>query len=237
MNIPGDFTQPLFLGVKTDPQTPILDQLRALKYESHQAMAYSNLDFKDLLVYSGVGSYQAYFTRLGDVVIDSTDVDAATLNSFQGPGRSLFFKTLTDQSQAPEEGQAISTLFFQILKMEEQIHLITTFRENLFEKSVVENFSRHIIRVVEYMVGFPTKTVSQMVASIGVPGFPITPGGSVHPGISLTSRPEKKKEVPMDRPKPLGEFKDKTVIRMLEQLEKGLVSIEEVERVIGGNDK
>src|SRR5262249_38898627 len=65
--------------------------------------------------------------------------------------------------------QPLATLFFQILKANQRLHLIASWRSALFERAEMESLSALVLRVVEEMVRAPGQRVSELLERLGEP--------------------------------------------------------------------
>ena len=146
MNTLGEFTNVLFLpfgSKETACDLSVIKMLRKVKEKMLKSLGHAKMDFHELLSLTGLGGYDNYYRQTGDVMVDSADIDTGTLGSFHAYGRSLFADTLFRQKGSfPEdmEGQALATLFYQILKVENnKMHLIKCYScKELFERHELE---------------------------------------------------------------------------------------------------
>jgi len=169
INTLGEFTNVLFIPfgpVEIDPESSIIDVLRKVKRKSLYSLGFARVDFSELLALTGLDNYEGYFRQSGDVIINSADIDAGTLDSSMGYGRSLFADTLSQDKESPAKGRAVGTLFYQILKMNQRIHLITSYRKHLFDKTEIQQLSAFIVKIVEEMIHNPKQKVKNILSSM-----------------------------------------------------------------------
>ena len=170
-NTLGEFTNILFLpfGVREiDPEAAVMDVLQKVKHSILDGLRHAKVDFRELLALTGLGSYENYYRQTGDVVINSTDVDAGTLDC-AGGGRSLFADTLSAETASAVQGRALATLFYQIVKIDHRIHLITSYRKHLFDPSQMHQLSALIVRLVEQMIAYPRQKLKDMLRGLQEP--------------------------------------------------------------------
>ena len=168
MNTLGEFTNILFMSLEIDPDFLVIDVLNNVKSKSLDNLRYGKIDFLELLKLTGLDSHENYYRQLGDVLIDSADIDAGTLDSSAEFGRSMFTDALVQaqQKNIDFEGQTVATLAFQILKINQQIHLLTGYRKHLFYAPEMEQMSALIVQVVEEMVHTPQQQVKDILSRL-----------------------------------------------------------------------
>jgi len=167
INTLGEFTNVLFIPFgpfEMDPELGIIEVLRKVKRKSLNSLRFAKVDFSELLALTGLDNYEGYYRQSGDVIINSADIDAGTLDSSERYGRSLFADTLSKNKESHIEGRAVATLFYQILKMNQRIHLITSYRKHLFEKSDIQQLSALIVQIVEEMIHNPEQKVKGILS-------------------------------------------------------------------------
>lgn len=153
LNTLGEFTNILFMLLDMDPNDTIMENLKQVKRKSAEVLRYAKLDFSQLLQAAGMESHEAYFRQTSDVVIDSADIDTSTLNASNPYGRSLYAE-FSEDHVAPKM-QATGTLFYQVLKVNQRIHLLVTYRKHLFDAGELYGLSNLIVGLVETMVRNP----------------------------------------------------------------------------------
>ncbi len=169
LNTLGEFTNVLFipLGSKeTGRDLTAIEVMRAVKEKVVKSLGLAKADFNELLSITGLNGYDNYYCQTGDVMVDSADIDRGTLDSFSAFGRSLFADTLFHEETPSSEdmaGQALATLFYQILKVDQQIHLVTSYRKHLFDKIEMRQWSEFIVNMVEEMVCHPEQRIDEIL--------------------------------------------------------------------------
>ncbi|MBT6564851.1 MAG: amino acid adenylation domain-containing protein, partial [Candidatus Scalindua sp.] len=164
MNTLGEFTNILFIPFDVDPESSVIHVLREVKQKSLNSLRFAKIDFSELLTLTGLDNYEGYYQQLGDVIIDSADIDTGTLDSSKGYGHSLFVDVLSQKKQSLVEGKAVATLFYQILKVDQSIHFITTYRKHLFDKLEIQQLSTLIVQIVEEMIHNPEQKVNEILS-------------------------------------------------------------------------
>jgi acyl transferase domain-containing protein/thioesterase domain-containing protein/acyl carrier protein/N-acetylglutamate synthase-like GNAT family acetyltransferase len=166
MNMLGEFTNILFVPYgpsEIDPEHSAIKMLQEVRRKSLNSLAHSKVDFTELLAWTSLNSYENYYRQSGDVMVNSADIDAGTLNSAEDYGRSLYIDTLLQQNESDIETQAVATLFYQIVKVNQQIHLVTSYRKHLFDQAEMRQLSDLIVRLVEEVVRNPEQPVKDML--------------------------------------------------------------------------
>ncbi|CAM2067520.1 SDR family NAD(P)-dependent oxidoreductase [Sulfidibacter corallicola] len=163
LNTLGEFTNILFLLLDIEPDAKIIDVLQEVKRKSAESLRYAKLDFKQLLTSAGLENHEAFFRLTGDVVIDSADIDTSTLSSSNKHGRSLYAE-FSEQKEAADL-RATGTLFYQILKVNQNIHLLATYRKHLFDAGEMYGLSTLIVQLVEEMVRRPEHRIADLLAT------------------------------------------------------------------------
>nr|DAC82021.1 TPA_exp: polyketide synthase [uncultured bacterium] len=162
-NTPGEFTNVLFLPFEIDLKTSVICQLQQVKQKSMDGLRHAKIDFSELLGLTGLDNYENYYQPSGDVIVNSADIDAGTLNASIEYGRSIYADTVTMQGKSSAGEQALATLFFQIIKMNQSIHLFTSYRKSVFDKSRIQELSKLVVRLVEQMIHDPEQGVDAML--------------------------------------------------------------------------
>ena len=163
INTLGEFTNVLFLPLDIDNDGSIIQALRIVRKKILDGLRYAKTDFIELLKLTELNSYENYYRQSGDVMVNSADIDAGTLEASTQYGRSLFTESFQECKEAASGALAVATLFYQILKMNQRIHLITSFRKHLFDASEMRQLSKFIIQIVEKMVHNPEERVDEML--------------------------------------------------------------------------
>jgi acyl transferase domain-containing protein/SAM-dependent methyltransferase/pimeloyl-ACP methyl ester carboxylesterase len=169
LNTLGEFTNVLFIpfeSKETARDLTAIEMMRAVKEKVLKSLGFAKTDFNELLSLTGLNDYDTYYCQTGDVMVDSADIDRGTLDSFSAFGRSLFADTLFHQQESSFEemaGQTLASLFYQILKVDQQIHLITSYRKHLFDKVEMRRWAEFIVNMVEKMVYHPEQTIDEIL--------------------------------------------------------------------------
>jgi hypothetical protein len=108
--------------------------------------------------------YEGYYRQIGDVMLDSIDLDTGGAPTSESHSRLLYGEARAD-SGAAVELPAAGTLMFQLLKLDGRIQLLTFYRKHLFEKTVIRDLCDLIVGFVEGMVTRPTQRVSELLSS------------------------------------------------------------------------
>ena len=166
MNMLGEFTNILFVPYgpsEIDHEYSAINMLREVRRKTLNSLAHGKMDFSELLTLTSLDSYENYYRQSGDIMVNSADIDAGTLDSSDAYGRSLYIDTLFQQNESGLETQAVATLFYQILKVNQRIHLITSYRKHLFERSEMRQLSDLIVQIVEAIIRDPEQQVKDML--------------------------------------------------------------------------
>ncbi|WP_394832291.1 SDR family NAD(P)-dependent oxidoreductase [Pendulispora rubella] len=181
LNTPGEFTNMLFVpfemsafsnagsaGAPAWPGATVLQFLLGMKRQTLACLRHAKIAFSDLLALTGLENYEGYYRQRGDVVIDSADIDTATLKQTQAHGSSRYADGFDREGRAVE-GPALATLLFQLLRVNGRIHLVTSYRKALFDTSELHRLASMIVDIVEHMVENPDRPCSQMLAHFQAP--------------------------------------------------------------------
>jgi len=212
LNTLGEFTNVLFipLGLKeTARDLTAIEMMRAVKDKVVNSLGLAKMDFNELLSITGLNGYNNYYSQVGDVMVDSADIDRGTLDSFSDFGRSLFADTLFHQKGSSSEdmaGQALASLFYQILKVDQQIHLITSYRKHLFDKVEMRQWSEFIVNMVEEMVSHPEQRIDEILRKF-----------------------DDVKEI---KERGFSEFRDARIISAMDEINAGTTGMEELELLL-----
>ena len=239
LNTPGEFTNVLFVPLDMEPEWSVIHALKDVKMKTLESLRHAKTDFSQLLELAGLDNYDNYFGQLGDVMVDSANIDALTSDTFEECGRSLFIDSLVRQKQSILEGQAVATLFYQILKVNQRIHLITSYRKHLFVKSEMHRLSALIIQIVEEMVHHPERQIKELLYRMNNSVARLEKRVKRY-GNSMPSRiiePEERDKFSAVRIRPgksnsYNLYKDERIIEALGKLRSGILSINEVEHLI-----
>jgi acyl transferase domain-containing protein/thioesterase domain-containing protein len=164
MNTAGEFTSVAFLALDVDRSATLLDALREVKRRSLECLKFSRVDFREVLRSSDLLDYEGYYRQIGDVMLDSIDLDTGGAPTSESHSRLLYGEARAD-SGAAVELPAAGTLMFQLLKLDGRIQLLTFYRKHLFEKTVIRDLCDLIVGFVEGMVTRPTQRVSELLSS------------------------------------------------------------------------
>ncbi len=216
INTPGEFTNVLFIPFEMDPDWTVLQAAREVRKRILTSLRHAKAPFADLLAMTGLGDLGHYYRQTGDVILDSADIDAATLDASAKYGRSLFADSLFRHEASAAAFQAVSTIFFQVLKVNRGTHLITTHRKHLFDASEIRQWSALIVRLVEEMIRHPEQRVKEILAAARRPLDRLRRWASRHP------------LAPRKRTEP----GDPRVVQALEKLIRGDVGVAEARRRI-----
>ncbi len=216
IHAPGEFTNVLFIPFEMDPQWTVVEAVREVRKRILTSLRHARTPLTDLLEITGLGDLGNFYRQTGDIVLDSADIDAATLDASAKYGRSLFADSLFRQEASPESLQAVSTIFFQVLKMNRRIHLVTTHRKRLFDASEIRQWSALIVRFVEEMIRDPERRVKEILADARRPLDRLRRQANRHP------RP----------PRTRTERGDPLVVQALEKFVRGEMDVEEAHRRI-----
>ncbi|HEX6101214.1 MAG TPA: SDR family NAD(P)-dependent oxidoreductase [Thermoanaerobaculia bacterium] len=215
MQTPGDFTNVAFLSLAFEADGAVLDVLRSIKSSILNGLRHAKVRFSDLLRITGLNDYDNYFRQLSDVTIDSTDLDAGSPGMHHG--RSMLAEELLQEGEGAEDEQALGTLFFQILKAGERIHLITSYRRHLFRHSDIRECASLVKDLVLAMVDGPERPVGELLASREDDFAELRARSAAH----LWNAPHQK------------EPRRARVIEALEHLKAGLIDFNDVDEILG----
>ncbi|MEW6734296.1 MAG: beta-ketoacyl synthase N-terminal-like domain-containing protein [Acidobacteriota bacterium] len=215
INTLGEFTNLLFLPLAVDAEVSLIQVLQEIKRKSLKGLRYAKIDFSELLAFTGLNNYENYYQQLGDVIIDSVDIDAGTLSFSTKYGSSLYPEMLLRQTEFSQD-QALGTLFYQILKIDQRIHLITSYRKHLFNRTEMQQLSALIVQIVEEIIHNPKQNVNVLLAKM-------------ENKIAMLQSQVERYTLRVDKAiKP----EEQSVIEALEKLKDGLMSLEEVENLL-----
>jgi acyl transferase domain-containing protein/thioesterase domain-containing protein/pyruvate/2-oxoglutarate dehydrogenase complex dihydrolipoamide acyltransferase (E2) component/non-ribosomal peptide synthetase component F/aryl carrier-like protein len=162
----GEFTNFLLVPFTTRLDATVVEVLREVKQVSLKGMRHAKADLSELLAMTGIRDLKGFYEQLGDVILDSADIDAATLRGTRAVADSLFVEALLHHGRCDLRRYAIATLFYQVLKVDQQIFLITIFREKLFDKREMQDMSQLLVRLVELMVRNPRAQVRDLLKEV-----------------------------------------------------------------------
>src|SRR5262249_32672860 len=157
----------LFVPLEMDADATVLDAAKTIQRNLLNGLRHAKIDFAEALAEAGLDGYDEYFRQTGDVMVDSADIDAATLGASREYGRSLYVDALLGGQQVVAETQPLATVFFQILKANQRLHLIASWRSALFQRAEMESLCALVLRVVEEIVRTPGQPVREMLDRLG----------------------------------------------------------------------
>jgi len=179
-NTAGDFSNPLFMLLLSPLDDDLLTAVKTLKSKKLEHVSYAKIDFRELLNNTGFDDYQNYYSSANDIMINSVDIDALSSSKNQRHGHSLYAEMVlhtaerfqaTNANQQPEEQsdflQCISTLFYQIIRVDAKLHLLSAYRKSLFEHTTIRAMSAFIVETITYIIANPNHEIGQLLTDLG----------------------------------------------------------------------
>ncbi|WP_193173345.1 SDR family NAD(P)-dependent oxidoreductase [Nisaea nitritireducens] len=163
----GEFTNVQSVPYNLNEEGDVLAWLTEIKKRSHEAIGH-HLEFSEFLSLSGMAkddrmaSLAEYCSPRGEVMIDSADLDTAGVDV--GYGRSLFAESLvrSEESGVGRLGEAVATLFFQLLKMNGRITVVCSWRHDRFETAIMREMMDQLLRVTGWLAANPRAPISEL---------------------------------------------------------------------------
>ena len=168
----GEFTNIAITPYRNDPAETVMEFLHRTRLTSLESLRHQ-VGFSQMLALAGLNNEEqsnplhTFFEQRHEVLFDSMDLDSG-LSESELPGRSLFIEGLmhSEFSGVGEEGQAVATLFYQVLKANEEIVLVSAWRQSLFDRVQMRRLSRTLIACVNLLVTHPQLRLSELLAML-----------------------------------------------------------------------
>ena len=159
LNTPGEFTNVLFLPLDAPASLTNSDYLYHTRQQTFEALRHSGLNFEALLKFVGIKDLADYYRQRTDVMIDSVDLDsAASARAEDSPTKPRF------ASGAAGQGDAVATLFYQLLKVNGQLYISTVFRKSLFAEPEIRQLTALIIDLAGKMIANLEQPLGELLA-------------------------------------------------------------------------
>nr|WP_319025127.1 SDR family NAD(P)-dependent oxidoreductase [Nisaea nitritireducens] len=174
LDIPGEFTNVLMLPINVEKDRSLIDFLKAVKRDSFEALRNAPNNLDHLLSTAGLSGLSEYFRNSGDVMLDTIDMDTGTAGPSEGSpdqyGRIGEGMRMNGDGNSPDAvGSAVATLFFQLIKSQGRIHLVTSYRSALFDQSELRHLTAYLVGLVSYMLRKPDATIGDMLNDASEP--------------------------------------------------------------------
>jgi thioesterase domain-containing protein/3-oxoacyl-(acyl-carrier-protein) synthase/acyl carrier protein len=175
LDMPGEFSNVLFLPFDIAPELSVRDLLEAVKQETLEGLRASRLPFGQLCGAAGIDGPEACFRDTGDVMIDSAVIESLR-HDRAAPAFALAAIDIGSGVRAtttgPEPGaqeQTAASLFFQLLKMGERVEIVTTWRRALFEPAEMRQLTALIVQLMTQMMHAPQADLESLVKAAAEP--------------------------------------------------------------------
>lgn len=171
INTAGDFTNPLFFPLKITISDQLINTVKRIGLENAAHSAHGKIRFPELLTCAGIKGYEDYYSSINDIMINITDIDSATLKTFQSYGRSLYVDLVLQTAANPAavtELSGVGTLFYQLIRTDAKLHLFIAYRKHLFKHNVIENMGQKILTCLTYIIDFPEHRIQQLLSYLGI---------------------------------------------------------------------
>jgi polyketide synthase PksL len=165
----GEFSNVLFLPIEPPAGGSTLDYLLGVRARLLDGLRHARVDLEALLPLAGLDGLRGYYQDLGDVVLDSADVDSGTKGA-KSPGvRSLFVDALRAHEQHLAQGQALATWFVQVLRVDGRLHVFSVFRKRLFDAARMKRLAELLVAIADAMCAAPQRPVGDLVQTFAEP--------------------------------------------------------------------
>jgi len=166
----GEFTRFLLLPIPVDPDQTLLEVVRSVKSEVVEGLRHGKFAFAEMLALTSLHDLDGFYGQTGDIMIDTVDLDAVSSDSMEKKCRSISSDVWTDPRASQIEGQALTTWFFQAVKVGGRIHLIVSYRKHLFDFELMQSVGSLVFELVNQIIANPDRKVGALASSLS-PAF------------------------------------------------------------------
>ncbi|WGS46999.1 SDR family NAD(P)-dependent oxidoreductase [Burkholderia sp. JSH-S8] len=162
----GDFSNFVFVPFEIDPRASAIDTLHAVRRAMLGALQHARIPATELLEIAGLDGHAGHGAMLGDVVLDSADIDTARVSVAGEHGVSTYMDAVLTQRRIHFLDQPLASLFFQLLRIDGRLYLFHAYRRALFEHEAMQQLPQLIVELTEAMLREPQAPVAGLVASL-----------------------------------------------------------------------
>jgi FkbH-like protein len=163
----GDFSNVAFVPFELDPGRSVIDTLYAVRRVLLTALQHTRVPMADLFRIAGVDGHTGYGAMVGDVVLDSADMDTANVNIAGEHGVSTYMNAVLEQRSIHFLDQALASLFFQFLRIDGRLYIFHAYRRALFEQETMQKLPQLIVELADAMLRTPDVPVADLIAAFG----------------------------------------------------------------------
>ncbi len=219
---PGEFTSPLFVPFAADlfaAETRLSACLEGVRKTILAALRHRRTPLTAILPLVGFAGYHDYFQQLGDVLLDSIDLDQggeeADRRTDPRFGRSLFVDGLAAQKGVEElPSPTFATLSFLVLRSEGRLHLLSEYRRHLFAPATIARLAEQLVVLLAAMATNSGQNLGQLLAGCSLSPLPATRRWRSWPARAAAN--------------PLAAYRDPQVLAALHRLARGEVAQEQL---------
>ncbi|MEQ8028365.1 SDR family NAD(P)-dependent oxidoreductase [Xanthomonas sp. WHRI 10200] len=163
----GDFSNVAFVPFEIDARQSVLDTLYAVRRTLLTGLQHARIPATELLQIVGLDGYAGYTAMVGDVVLDSADIDTANVSVAGEHGVSTYMDAVLEQRRIHFLDQPLASMFFQFLRIDGRLYIFHSYSRALFEHEKMQKLPQLIVELTGAMLRDLDAPVASLVAAFG----------------------------------------------------------------------